>query len=264
MADTPKLTLPEIAEAQASKYITHNSGLRRLDALVQATVIDKDTSDAPGAPADGDMYIVGPSPSSGDEWSGHEGELAYYQSSAWLYFTPPEGWRVWALDENKLYVYTGSAWADYPTLVSFQTLSDTPAFSGSGYQLVRVNAAQSALELIANAYDMRAFFLGKPVAGQTIARIPIVRNVRIPDNFYLSVGNCEVPAGDSGGAEFSVQLNGVEFGHITFASGAYSPTFSTDASDQDFVAGNILKIVAPTPADPDLEDIGITIWATII
>ena len=43
---------------QNQKHITHNEALRMLDALVQLSVLDRDLSAPPDAPADGARYIV--------------------------------------------------------------------------------------------------------------------------------------------------------------------------------------------------------------
>lgn len=260
MADTPRLDMPEIAENQASKYVTHNSALRVLDSLVQCTAIDKDTDDAPGAPTDGDTYIVG-SPSSGDDWNGHDNDIAYYESSAWAFREPEEGWLAYVQDENKIYVYNGSAWVDYPSLVKVSDLSDVPSFSGKGYQLLRITSGQSALETIENEFDVKIFVLGEPGAGDIIHREAMVRAIRFSDDFYLSRGNCETAPSDSSGVELTVEKNGVEFGQILFASGETSATFNTDSGLEDFAAGDVLKVVAPNPADPAFKNVGVTLRA---
>lgn len=117
MTYTPRFTIPEIAESQGQKALTHNEALRLIDALLHPSIIDRDLSDAPASPSDGDMYIVGGSPTSGDDWSGHEGEIAYYKSSAWIFITPAPGMTVWIDDESTYLLYTNesSPWvALYP------------------------------------------------------------------------------------------------------------------------------------------------------
>lgn len=259
MADTPKIGLPEMAENQASKYATSNSQMMILDSLVQCTALDNDLDDAPSGPADGDTYIVG-SPSSGDDWDGHDNDIAYYENTAWAFREPEEGWLVYVQDENKFYVYNGSSWVILATLSKFTELSDTPAtLTSNGYKLLRVASGQAALEFVENEFDVKIFVLGKPGAGDIIHREAMVRAIRFSDDFYQSKGNCETGPADSSGVELVVQKNGVEFGQISFASGATSATFSTDSGIEDFAAGDILKVVAPTPADADFENIGITL-----
>lgn len=107
MADTPKLVLPEISVSQSSKEVTHNEGLTILDCLVQPNVKDKDLTAPPGSPSDGDCYIVGAS-ATGD-WSGEDGNIAYYDASAWDFNDPAEGWITYVQDEDLFYVYNGSS-----------------------------------------------------------------------------------------------------------------------------------------------------------
>lgn len=109
MSNTPNLTLPEIAASQAQKHVTHNEALLRLDALVQLSVKDRDLNAPPGSPAEGDRYIIGPSPTGA--WATHAGKLAYWDGSAWVIFTPKEGWRTWVDDENVMLFWNGSAWS---------------------------------------------------------------------------------------------------------------------------------------------------------
>lgn len=84
---------------------------RGLDALVMPHVKDKDLATPPGSPADGDCYIVGAAATGA--WSTHSGKIARWSSvaSAWEFYTPKEGWRLWVEDEDADYVYNGSAWA---------------------------------------------------------------------------------------------------------------------------------------------------------
>ena len=53
-----KLTLPYILPNQAQKHVTMNESLRRLDALVQISVISMTETKPPGMPEEGDRYIV--------------------------------------------------------------------------------------------------------------------------------------------------------------------------------------------------------------
>jgi len=109
MDNTPNLALPYIIAAQAQKHVTHNEAIRALDAILQLMVLDKDLASPPGAPADGDRYIVASSPTGA--WSGQAGKVAAYQDGAWAILAPREGWLAWVADEDTLYAYGGSAWA---------------------------------------------------------------------------------------------------------------------------------------------------------
>lgn len=111
MSNTANLVLPYLAVGQAQKHVTLNESLRRLDALVQLSVISATTTAQPGSPADGAVYIV-PAGKSGAAWSAYaNGSLAYYRDGAWEQLTPREGWLAYVKDTGLLLHYAGAAWA---------------------------------------------------------------------------------------------------------------------------------------------------------
>lgn len=108
MSSTDRLDLPYIAPQQAQKHVTHNDAIRRLDAIVQASVKDRDLAAPPGSPAAGDAYIAA-SGASGD-WAGGVGALFVFQDGAWARFDPQPGWIVWVEDEDAAVAWNGSGW----------------------------------------------------------------------------------------------------------------------------------------------------------
>ncbi|MFB3882862.1 MAG: DUF2793 domain-containing protein [Armatimonadota bacterium] len=77
----------------------------------QRQVLDKDLSAPPGSPAEGDRYIVGASPTGA--WAGHATHIAWYDGAAWQFDSPEEGWFVYLADENKFYLFNGTAWGEF-------------------------------------------------------------------------------------------------------------------------------------------------------
>ncbi len=111
MSNSSNLALPYLAVGQAQKHVTVNETLRRLDAIVQLSVVSATTTVQPGAPADGAVYIV-PSGKSGDQWAGFANwSLGYYRDGAWEQVTPREGWLAYVRDSGLLLHYTGTAWS---------------------------------------------------------------------------------------------------------------------------------------------------------
>lgn len=108
MNDTHLLKLPYILAAQSQKHVTHNEALRKLDALVHLSVSDRDLATPPGAPADGDRYIVA-APATG-AWAGKENQIAAWQDGAWAFFPANEGWIAWVEDEDLLVAWDGTSW----------------------------------------------------------------------------------------------------------------------------------------------------------
>lgn len=112
MATTTHLKLPFLEAAQAQKHVTHNEALRVLDAVAQASVLDKDLATPPGSPANGDRYIIAATAT--DDWLGKENDIVIWQDNAWAFHTPQDGWLAWVADEGKFYVWSGSAWTAMP------------------------------------------------------------------------------------------------------------------------------------------------------
>ena len=155
------LSLPYIQPSQAQKHVTHNEGMRRLDALVQLAVTSATQSTPPGVPADGDRYVL-PISANG-AWAGHAGELAVYEGTAWAFYIPQSGWVAWVVDAGESLVFDGSQWGPLLStpdlqnldLVGIQTTADATnrlavasaatllTHAGAGHQ-VKVNKAAPA------------------------------------------------------------------------------------------------------------------------
>jgi len=106
------------------------------------------------------------------------------------------------------------------------------------------------------AYDVAAGVIGLTSNGVTIASHIVSRGFSLPANLTSSQAVAQTAATAS--TVYSIQKNAVEFGTITFAAAGTVGTFVA-ASSATFVAGDILSIVAPTPADTTLADIDITL-----
>ena len=125
MTDTANLGLPCIEGSQAQKHVTHNEALRLLDTLVQLAVVDRDLTAPPGAPADGESWIV--KTGATGAWAGHADQIASWQDGVWQFSTPRIGWLAYAIDESALIAWDGSAWvpaieALTPTALNNMTL----------------------------------------------------------------------------------------------------------------------------------------------
>lgn len=109
MTTTTHLALPLIAAGQAQKHVTHNEALLAIDALLHCAVKDKDLAAPPGAPAEGDRYIVAAAPSGA--WAGKAGQVAAWQDGVWRFYAPKAGWIAFVFDEMQLYHFDGATWA---------------------------------------------------------------------------------------------------------------------------------------------------------
>ena len=105
---SPNLQLPYILPSQAQKHVTHNEALGVLDAVVQASVLDKTLATPPAAPVSGACYIIADSATGA--WAGSEASIAVWDNSSWLIITPGTGWRVWEQTANEMLVFDGTDW----------------------------------------------------------------------------------------------------------------------------------------------------------
>ncbi len=137
MSQTPHLNLPYLAAAQSQKHVTHNEALRALDAVVQLAVLDRHATAPPASPADGDRYIVAASPTGA--WAGQAGKIAAWQDGAWAFYAATEGWLAWVADEDKFYVFDGTAWGELPS------------GGGSGANLSIANRTASTLDVVSDS-----------------------------------------------------------------------------------------------------------------
>src|SRR5690554_989437 len=99
---THNLHLPILSTSQASPAITHNEALRRLDAMIQASV-ETVRSSPPDEPAAGQNFIV--SAAGSGPWAGQAGNIAAFQDGAWEFLVPQEGWRVWRRDSDAFWMF---------------------------------------------------------------------------------------------------------------------------------------------------------------
>lgn len=126
MEQSANLQLPYIMPSQAQKHVTHNEAIRSLDAIVQLSVVDRDLVSPPGAPSDGDRFLVAAAATGA--WSGKDGKIAAWQDGAWAFLTPRPGWLAWVEDEERLIAFESADWSD----AAVHTVNPTP--------LVGVNA----------------------------------------------------------------------------------------------------------------------------
>ncbi len=108
MDRTPILDMPYILPQQAQAHVTHNEAIRTLDAMVQLTVLDRDLASPPGAPANGDRYIV--AAGADGAWTGRDDHVAAWEDGLWVFHEPRTGWHGWLVDEAMFVMWSGSAW----------------------------------------------------------------------------------------------------------------------------------------------------------
>lgn len=110
------LGLPYILPSQAQKHVTHNEALRRLDALVQLSVVDRNRAEPPLEPIEGQRHIVGNAATG--IWLGRDTSIASFLDGGWRFHEARPGWFAWCQEEKDLLVFADAAWASFAELVS--------------------------------------------------------------------------------------------------------------------------------------------------
>jgi hypothetical protein len=110
MTDTPNLGLPFIEGSQAQKHVTHNEGLRILDAAIQVAVLDLTRTAPPSSPTEGERHVVATGATGA--WAGHANAIASWLDGAWAFLVPRAGWCIWSSADEVMFVFDGTHWRD--------------------------------------------------------------------------------------------------------------------------------------------------------
>jgi hypothetical protein len=233
MTTTPNLLIDHIAAAQAQKEVTANAGFDALDkALCQLTVI---------ALANADLTLA-------------DTQLL---QSFYLRFTGAlTSLRTITVPARaKPFLIENATTGGYA--LSIKTPSGTSTSVAAGGRKLFYGDG-TTLQVLAEAgvgapYDLGGTFPGQPTSGAVILRFPMPRPVRFQAGFPSSKGVAGTAAAVA--VSFTIRKNGTQFATMDFAASATSATFAC-AADTDFAAGDVLTLVAPSPADTALADIG--------
>lgn len=113
---TPKLAFSFRYSLGESGWNTgYDANWRLLEIMLGGSVVSATTTAEPGAPTNGQLYIV-PDSATGTDWAGQDGDLAYYDGAgsgggdAWVFFTPLEGMKFRAADTNFDWEFDGTNW----------------------------------------------------------------------------------------------------------------------------------------------------------
>lgn len=109
MTTTPINLLPLLPGGAAAVDTPVNDAFAIIDVFLNTGVISRTTDAEPGAPSEGDKYIMTAS-ASGSAWDDFpEDYIAAYLNGAWYAFAPRDRCSVWVDDENRRVYWNGTA-----------------------------------------------------------------------------------------------------------------------------------------------------------
>jgi hypothetical protein len=147
-----------ITDLWSAQKIKNEIELAKHNIEPQASVKDQNLTAPPASPVEADRYIV-PASATG-AWAGKTGQIAEYQSSAWVFYPPATGWTAYVDDEQKLYSWNGTAWVR--TGGALQTINAGNGLIGGG-QADSVTLNIGAGNGIAVTADAIAVIAGKGI-----------------------------------------------------------------------------------------------------
>ncbi len=121
---TPRHGYTELPTGQNASPESMNEAFEQLEQGANLFSVLDILNATPGSPTNGQMYLVGTSPTG--QWStdGAANKIATRRGGVWAYTTPKEGDYADVADEDALYRYSGSAWGTF-------TISGTVSTTGS-------------------------------------------------------------------------------------------------------------------------------------
>ena len=106
----PNLGLHYGWDARESGWNTGmDANLKLVDALMHLLVKSRAQNTPPASPADGERYIVGPTPNGA--WAGQAGQIAVRREGDWVFYAPQIGWLAFIEDEAVLVAYKDTGWS---------------------------------------------------------------------------------------------------------------------------------------------------------
>lgn len=107
LLQTPTLGIPLMSENALQKEVLFNEAVLTLDAAF-AGVVQSVANDPPSSPADGEVHIVGTSPTGA--WAGKANAITFYYNG-WQFFSPPGYMQVFNVATAGFWNWNGTVWA---------------------------------------------------------------------------------------------------------------------------------------------------------
>jgi hypothetical protein len=168
MTNTPNLVMPYIVAGQAQKEVTHNDALNDMDSLAQISVISRSVATPPTSPAEGDCYVIAPSPTGA--WAGNANAIASYYSG-WRIKQPKAGWNAYVQDESTPYFYDGTAWsaAVVGQSISLSGNISAPSWASAGVAFKAASATYTNTTSSGTVATQGVYAFGIPTLAATSA-----------------------------------------------------------------------------------------------
>lgn len=249
MANSPILNIPQIAESQTNKYITHNNAVNSLEASNNDIHVEASAGAGPVTITEdeaGDHAVF--------EVSGGSADFDMTMPATINAINAKRFFSVNNLDTT--YVATVKASSGTGANASLQ-----PGESGIFYQdFEDIYLLATPNSSLGPAYDIAFYFPGAPGDAAEMFKLTAARAFELPDEFAGSVGDSGVAPTAS--TVLTVKRNGASIGTITISTGG-GFTFATTATTVEaFAVGDEISVDNQGTADVTAADINVTFKGT--
>jgi hypothetical protein len=238
--NSPILAIPEIAENQNNKYITHNNAIAWLEGAMNDILVKNAIGAGPVnlSEAEATKYFI------------------YRLSGASAAFNLVFPAQINANNAKRVFAVRNEDSADSAT-VKASTGTGATVVLAPGETAIIFQSYEDMYSLgVVNSYDLAFYGSGKPGDGAEWGKYVATRAFKLFDQFAGSVGHCRV--NPTATAAFDVQKNGSSIGSVSISTGGTFTFTTTGSALESFAAGDRLTLVAPSPQDATLEDVSIS------
>lgn len=245
MSNSPILAIPEIAENQNNKYITHNDAVAWLEAAMNDILVKSAIGAGPVtlSQAEATKYFV------------------YRLSGGSADFNVVFPSQINANNAKRVFAARNED-AAYSATIKASTGTGATVVLRPGETAIILQSYEDMYAVgVVNAYDLGVFVPGKPTNNAIVAAYVATRPFKLLDNFAGSRGHCNtVPTAT---AVFDVQKNGSSIGSVSISTGGVFTFSTTGNAVESFAAGDRFTVIAPTPQDATLADVAMSFFGIL-
>lgn len=246
MSNTAILNIPDIAETQNNKYITHNNAIAYLEQAMNARLAKSTTGTT-------DITLTTNECTRYHYYEISGGSGAYNVVFLGEISTNNAN-RVFAIKNASSQVVTVKSDAAGTTVVL--NAGASAIIHQNHDDMVKI-AEFDGLTTV--PYDLGASLPGLPDDNVEFMKFVAARAIDFADDFAGSVGHCGTNPTST--AAFDVKKNGSSIGSISISTGGVF-TFSTTGGAVALAIGDRISIQAPSPQDATLSNVAITLKGT--
>lgn len=186
MIETPNLKFPLLVENQAGAHVKVNEALIVADIMAGGLGGVTTTSTPPGSPSNGDVYMVGSSPSGA--WTGQAGKLAIWHDGVWRFYSVPF---AWSTAETATNLFRDGAQVYTKVIVPTMTSGSAPFVANTAHGITGLNLAKP-IEIEAYTFSPGSGSqyngpnLSDPVTGLSFLYYVTSTNLALHSNFSMA------------------------------------------------------------------------------